>query len=167
MDRLPDYSAAIAGARAWKVAPSLWAKMGGLLWSKAMLNVWPDGQEKVAECDSGHPAPAPGCSCGVYAWNTPELMHHHGYAPTDHTTISGVVAGAGRVIRGERGYWVAERAVVLAFFDDGYPSPTTEVMSGSGVYLATKEEAAEAYDVPVIHFDEYESFCDEYGLVRF
>jgi len=140
--------------------------MAGYLWSKAMLNVWPDGQEKVADCDVGHPAPAKGCSCGVYAWYSPELMHSHGYAPHDHTNIAGVVAGAGRVIRGGAGYWVAEKAVVLAFFDVGYPSPVREAMPGSGVYLPTKAEAVEAYGVPVIRYDEYDDFCDDYGLIR-
>src|SRR3954469_21648207 len=118
-DRPPDYMAAIAGARAWRLAPTLWAQMGGYLWSHAMLNPWPDGEEIVAVCDDGHPAPAKGCSCGVYAWNDPNTMHRRRYAPTDHVHIAGVVAGRGRVIRGQAGYWVAERAVVLAFFDDG------------------------------------------------
>jgi len=147
------------------MAPNLWAKMGGFLWSHAMINVWPNAQEKVAECDLGHPAPAKGCMCGVYAWHNPDLMHQRGYGPTDHRHISGVVAGRGRVIRGDMGYWVAERVVVLAFFDDGYPSPVREVMPGSGVYLSTKEEAAEVYGVPIIRYDEYESFCDEFDLV--
>lgn len=167
VDRPPDYSAAIAGTRAWRLAPNLWARIGGHLWSHAMINVWPDAQEKVAECDRGYPAPAEGCHCGVYAWCNPELMHKHSYAPTDHKRIAGVVAGAGRVIRGEIGYWVAERAVVLAFFDDGYPSPIKEVLPDSGAYLPTKKDAAEAYSVPVIRYDEYEDFCDDYGLIRF
>jgi hypothetical protein len=165
-DRPPDYTSAIAGARAWRLAPNLWAKMGGFLWSKAMLNAWPNGREVLAECDVGHPAPAKGCMCGIWAWNDPETMHHRGYAPKDHSDISGVVVGRGRVIRGEIGYWVAERAVVLAFFDDGYPSPKKEVMPGTGIYLPTKEDAAEAYGVPVIRYSDYDDFCDEYGLVR-
>jgi len=140
--------------------------MGGYLWSHAMLNVWPNAEEKVAECDSGHPAPAKGCSCGVYAWYSPDLMHQRGYAPTDHRHISGVVAGRGRVIRGHAGYWVAERALVLAFFDDGYRSPVEEVVSGSGVYLPTKPEAAEAYGVPVIRYDDYDNFCNDFGLIQ-
>src|SRR5215211_6473955 len=117
--KAPDFAAAIAGARSWRLAPTLWARMGGILWSKAMVNVWEDAQEKVAECDAGHPAPAKGCSCGVYAWYNPMLMKKHGYAPSDYTAISGVVQGRGRVIRGKAGYWVAERVLVLAFFDDG------------------------------------------------
>jgi hypothetical protein len=166
-DRAPDYIGAIAGARAWRMAPSLWAKMGGLLWSHAMLNVWPDCEEIAAECDAGHPAPAEGCSCGVYAWQSAERLLRSPYAPQDHKHIAGVVAGRGRVIRGETGYWVAERAVVLAFFDDGYPSPVKEVMPDSGVYLPTKEEVAEVYRVPVIKHSDFDDFCDEYELIRF
>ena len=165
--RPPDYMAAIAGARAWRLAPNLWAKMGGHLWSKALLHVWSDGEEVVAKCDLGHPAPAKRCMCGVYAWYDVDLMQRNGFAPGDHKTIAGVVAGRGRVIRGHRGYWVAERAVVLAFFDDGHPAPKTEVLEGSGVYLPTKKSAAEAYGVPVIKYEDYEDFCDEYGLIRF
>jgi hypothetical protein len=163
----PDYMAAIAGARAWRMAPTLWARMGGLLWSHAMLNVWPDREEIVAECDAGHPAPAAGCSCGVYAWKSAEALLGTHYAPRDHKHIAGVVAGRGRVIRGHAGYWVAERATVVAFFDDGHPSPIKEVYPGSGVYLPTKEEVAEAYGVEVINYGDFEDFCDEYELIRF
>jgi len=164
---VPDYSQAIAGARAWQMAPTLWARTGGILWSMAMLNHWRDGEEIVAKCDAGHPAPAPACSCGIYAWRNVELMFQTGYNPSDHRVISGVVAGAGRVIRGDMGYWVAERVVVLAFFRDPYPSPAEEVLEGSGVYLPTKEEAARVYDVPIIAYEDFEGFCDEYDLIRF
>ena len=165
--RAPDYLAPIAGARAWRLAPNLMARTYGYLWSHAATTFWPDNEEMVGKCDSWHPAPAKGCSCGVYAWKSPALMHSNGYGPADHLHISGVVAGRGRFIRGERGYWVAEGAVVLAFFRDDYPSPVREVLSGSGVYLPTKEEAARIYNVPVIEFGEFDSFCDEYGLIRF
>jgi len=131
-----------------------------------MLNPWPDGEELVAVCDAGHPAPAPACSCGVYAWESAELLQRGSYAVRDYQHIAGVVAGAGRVIRGYAGYWVAERAVVLAFFEDDYPAPVKEVLSGSGVYLPTKKDAAETSRVPVIRYSEFNGFCDEYGLVR-
>ena len=81
VDRVPDYLAPIAGARAWRLAPNLLAKMHGMLWSMAMLKVWPNGKEMVAECDSGHPAPARNCWCGVYAWINPSAMAKHGYMP--------------------------------------------------------------------------------------
>ena len=165
MSKTPDYMAPIAGARAWRLAPSLWARMGGFLWSHAMINVWPDGEVKIAECDVGHPAPAKGCSCGVYAWYRPDIMHKRRYAPTSHEHIAGVVAGRGRVIRGDIGYWVAEEVAVLAFFDDGYPSPVVHVQDG--IYLPTKADAAAAYGVPVIQYSEFEDFCDDYGLIRF
>ena len=164
---VPDYSQAIAGARSWRMAPTLWARLGGYLWSHAMLNPWPDGEEIVAKCDSGHPAPAPGCSCGVYAWKSAEVLRSTGYAVHNHQHISGVVAGAGRVIRGHSGYWVAERAVVLAFFRDPYPSPVKEVLEDTGVFLPTKKEVAEVYGVPVIGYEEFEDFCDDYDLLRF
>ena len=164
--KVPDYSAAIAGARSWRVAPTLWARMGGYLWSHAMLNPWPDGEEIAAACDAGHPAPAEECSCGVYAWESAERLLCSPYAPKDHQHIAGVVAGRGKVIRGYSGYWVASAAVVLAFFRDDHPSPVKEVLEGSGVFLPTKDEVAKVYDVPVIEYGDYNDFCDEYGLVR-
>jgi len=166
VDRVPDYLAPIAGARSWRMAPTLLAKMNGILWSATMTHQWKDGEEQVAECSRhSHPAPAKGCTCGIYGWYTPELMHANGYGPTDFQHVSGVVAGAGRVYRGERGYWVAERVRVYAFFDDGFASPMEEVSEGSGVYLPTKEEAARIYDVDIIKYSEYEDFCSDRGLI--
>ena len=171
MEKMPDYAAAIGGARAWRLPPSLWAMMGGLLWSHAMLNYWPkpeeNGGEIVAACDNGHPAPAKGCSCGVYAWYNPTLMEQKRYTPRDSEHISGVVAGKGKVIRGHSGYWVAERVVVLAFFDDGYPRPKKPVSPGVNIYLPTKEDVAKAYGVPVITYEDYEEFCNYNDLMVF
>jgi hypothetical protein len=164
--QVPDYMGEIAGARAWRMAPTLWAKMGGLIWAKVMTDRWIDGETKVAECERGHEVPHEGCSCGCYAWYTEDLLHRQKFAPTDHTTISGVVAGSGGVIRGHNGYWVAERVTVKAFFDDGFPSPVVEVQEGSGVFLATKAEAAEVWGVPVIQYSDYADFCDDLGLWR-
>src|SRR5215212_10574844 len=113
----------------------------------------------VAECDAGHPAPAKGCSCGVHVWKSVKKLLASPYAPRNHEIIAGVVAGAGRFFRGHEGYWVAERAVVLAFFDDGYPSPVREVIPGSGIMLPTKEDAARTYNVPIIKYSEFEDFC--------
>lgn len=89
---VPDYLAPIAGARAWRLAPNLWAKMGGYLWSHFMNDWWVDGEEKVAVCDEGHEAPAEGCKCGVYAWLSPKHMERNGYTPRSHEHISGVIA---------------------------------------------------------------------------
>ena len=164
--RAPDYVGAIAGARAWRMAPTLWAKMGGILWAKVQTDVWPNAQMKIAECEHGHPVPDEHCSCGVYAWYDVDILRRKGFNPHDHTTIAGVVAGAGGVIRGYNGYWVAEKVIPLAFFDDGHPSPLREVMPGSGVYLATKEEASEVWGVPIIKYEDYADFCDERGLWR-
>lgn len=165
-DRVPDYMGEIAGVRAWRVAPTLWAKMGGLLWAKVQTDVWRDRETKVAQCESSHDVPHEDCSCGCYAWYTVEVMQRKKFIPTNHSTISGVVAGSGGVIRGYAGYFVAEQMTVKAFFDDGHPSPVIEVQAGSGVFLATKEEAAEVWGVPVIQYADYEAFCDELGLWR-
>jgi hypothetical protein len=164
--QVPDYAQAIAGARAWTLAYNLWMKMGGMLWSAAALKRWENGKDQVAECDFRHAAPDPHCSCGIYAAYDPECLKRLGYIPSNHQSIAGVVAGCGTVIRGGN-YWVASRVRVLAFFEDGYPSPEREVMPGTGVYLPTKKEAAGVYNVPVIRYEDYDGFCDDYGLLRF
>jgi len=163
---VPDYPAAIAGARAWRVAPNLWARQLGLLWSMAMTHPWENAKTIAARCErQDHEAPEENCSCGVYAWYTVDNLIAHGMRPMDHETISGVVAGWGGVIRGYGGYWVAEKVEVMAFFEDGHPSPQKEVLPGTGVYLPTKEECAEVWSVPVIAYSEYEEFCRERNLI--
>jgi len=125
--------------------------MGGLLWSHAMLMPWPNGKEMVAECDMPHDVPTRGCKCGVWAWLDVETSIKEGYAPVDYHHVSGIVGAAGKVIRCERG-WKAQRAKVLAIFDDEHPTP--------------KEEIAEAFRVPVVSLEEYAGFCATMGLVR-
>ena len=166
VDRVPDYLAPIAGARAWRMAPTLLASRRGILWSATQNYPWEDNVEQLAFCTRrSHPAPAKGCTCGIYGWYTPDLMHRNGYGPMDFQWLSGVVVGLGRVYRGEQGYWVAERVQVYAFFDDGFASPLEEVHEGSGVYYPTKQLAAQRYDVDIIKYSDYEEFCNDRGLI--
>jgi hypothetical protein len=150
--RVPDYTNRIAGVRAWRVAPTLWAQMGGWLWSHAMLNPWPDGEENVAACDLGHDAPQKGCTCGLWAWFDYETLAREGYEPLHATHVAGIVGAAGRVVRGEIG-WKAERVKVLALFDDLCPSPKREIADAFG-------------GVPIIQPEEYAAFCDEMKMIR-
>lgn len=152
----PDYVNRIAGVRSWRTAPTVWARMGGLLWSYSMMNPWPDGEEYVAACDQGHDAPQRGCMCGVWAWKNLEIMRRERMFPEDHTHVSGVVGAAGRVIEAEFG-WKAGQAMVAAIFDHrptmpaGYPTPPPA-------------EIAEILEVPLLRFEEYEEFCEDEGL---
>jgi hypothetical protein len=152
--RIPDYMGRMAGVRSWKIAPTLWAKMGGWLWSAVNLGPWPDGEENVAVCETGHPTPAKGCSCGLYAFYDPASgLPYSTSARTEAGCVSGVIGVAGRIIPGDLAFR-AERAKVLALFHDPYDSP--------------KEEIAAAYaGIPIIRPEEFEDFCDWYGLTRY
>lgn len=154
--KAPDYVDPIAGARSWRTAPTIWARMGGLLWSHAMMNPWRDAEEIVAACDIGHPAPQRGCMCGVWAWKNPAIMKKEGMMPRDHYHASGIVAAAGRVIEGEIG-WKAERARVVAFFDHGVSVP-------AGYPTPAVGDIAEIFEVPLLRFEDYEDFCRAQGL---
>jgi hypothetical protein len=130
--RIPDYMGRMAGVRSWKVAPTLWAKMGGWLWSAANLGPWPDGEENVAVCETGHPTPAKGCSCGLYAFYDPASgLPYSTSARTEAGAVSGVIGVAGRIIPGDLAFR-AERAKVLALFDDPHDSSTPLFGPGRG-----------------------------------
>jgi hypothetical protein len=151
--RIPDYMGRMAGVRSWKIAPTLWAKMGGYLWSAVNLGPWPDGEENVAVCETGHPTPAKGCSCGLYAFydtscGLPYSLRH---TPTD--TISGVIGVAGRIIPGDLAFR-AERAKVLALLEDDSDTPKEEIAAAHG-------------GIPVIRLEDFADFCDWYGLMRY
>jgi hypothetical protein len=149
--RIPDYMGRLAGVRSWKIAPTLWAQMGGWLWSAAMLGPWEDGEETVAVCETGHPTPAKGCSCGLYAfYDTASGMPYSKSAKSEAGAISGVIGATDRIIPGDLAYR-AQRARVLALFEDSHDSP--------------KAEIAEAYgSIPIIRVTDFEDFCDWYGL---
>jgi hypothetical protein len=105
MGEAPDYVGRVAGARNWRVATTLWARMGGLLWAHAILEPWPTGKEYEATCVGvpDHVPPAADCSCGVWAFFNPELLTTSGYGVEDPRHVSGIVGAAGDVELAERG----------------------------------------------------------------
>jgi hypothetical protein len=159
MTEAPDYVGRVAGARNWRVATTLWAKMGGLLWAHAILEPWPTGKEYEAACVGvpNHAPPAAGCSCGVWAFFNPELLATSGYGVEDPRHVSGVVGAAGDVELAERG-WRAQRATVEAIFADGVSDEMLPV---------TRQEIADAYDIPIIRRNDYDAFCEARGLIIF
>jgi hypothetical protein len=161
-EQAPDYLGRVAGARNWRVATTLWARMGGLLWAHAILEPWPTGKEYEATCvatpdEEDHVPPAAGCSCGVWAFFHPSLLAASSYGLEDPRHVSGVVGAAGEVELGEIG-WRAQRATVQAIFADGVPDEMLPV---------SRQEIAQAYDIPIIGRDEYEAFCESRGLIVF
>ncbi len=154
-----DYIDRIAGARSWRVANTMWARMGGLLWADAMLEPWPVGEEFRATCTvTGIPHEIPGelCSCGVWAWYTPEHLVNHwrGYNSEDCRRVTGIVSGAGVMWLHELG-WRAQQVRVEAIFKDDVPEE---------LLPTTKREISAAYDIPVIVPEEYATFCEKQGL---
>lgn len=151
----PDYINRIGGARGWRVANTLWARMGGLLWADAMLEPWPMGEEYAAKCETGC-ASVPGEDhvCGIYAWYDFNTMVQVWYPPGDFRHVRGVVSARGEVVLHERG-WRAEFVRVEAIFND-VPDADLPI---------PKHAIADAYGVPIIKPADFEVFCRERGLV--
>jgi len=161
----PDYINRGAGVRIWRVAPTLWAQLGGLLWAPGMKEPWPTTEkEHVASCQANpdHTPPAEGCDCGLYAFYNPRLAEEGGYwtyeaSPLYNRVVAGVIGVAGDIELQEHGM-KAERATIEAIFttgadDDELPIPRAEL--------------AEAYGAEVKDSSDYEAFCAERGLIVF
>jgi hypothetical protein len=162
MTEAPDYIGRIAGARSWRIAPTVWARMGGLLWSHAILDPWPDGEEHEASCHTElghrrpHEVPHEHCTCGILAFYDYETLVRSRFGPEDFRHVNGIVSAHGVTWFHDVGFR-AQYARVEAIFDDGV----------SDAALPTpRSEIAEVYGVPIIGVADYEDFCDERGLIR-
>jgi len=161
----PDYIQRVAGVRIWRVAPNLWAQLGGFLWAPGMKEPWPTGEEEyVASCSAfpDHTPPQEGCSCGIYAFYTPVLAKGGNYwpeplAPLYNRLVAGVVGLAGDVALHEYGM-KATRARLEAIFTVGAPDAELPIPRG---------ELAAAYGAEIVDSREYEAFCEERGLIVF
>jgi hypothetical protein len=165
-EKAPDYINRVAGVRMWRVAPNLWAQLGGLLWAPSVREPWPTGEEYIATCQMvpDHSPPAEGCACGVYAFYTPAFALGAGYLPQPHFPnynglVAGVVGAAGEVELAEWG-WRAARVSVEAIFTAGAPDDDLPM---------PRQIIADAYSAEVISLGgftagEYEAFCEERGL---
>lgn len=158
MMEAPDYLQAIAGCRAWMVAPNLWSQMGGILWATAQVEPWKTGEDIVAHChvNPDHVPPVEDCACGIYAYYHPLALLWHRQSFEDSIHVTGVVSGWGDVLLHESGFR-AQCARVEAIFDH-HLMPHVELP-------ITKEEIAEAYGAEVIAPTEYEEFCQSRDLV--
>jgi hypothetical protein len=138
-----------APLRAWRLF-RVRAIDGGVVLSSPMYHdpeppSWPD-LGSVASCYEGHPAPAPGCRCGIYAAIPGTLDSLPGYlvdtAHDDDLWAYAEIACSGRVFVDMRGVR-AERAEIvrIALPDSGWPDE---------VALDTaKRMLHERYGVPV------------------
>ena len=160
----PDYINRIAGVRIWRVAPNLWAQLGGLVWAPGMREPWPTGEEYVATCRYApdHTPPAEGCSCGIYAFLNPLLAAGGGYWPSPDDPlfcrlVAGVIGAADEVVLHDHGL-LAGRATVEAIFTVGAPDEDLPM---------PRQVIADAYGAKVIDVQDYEAFCADRGLVVF
>jgi hypothetical protein len=134
----------------------MWAKMGGWLWSWAMLDCWRKGVEwKEAECRVGHRIPGDNCACGIWAFFDPQTMAKE-LSPLSrpgepYEYVSGIIGAGGDIVEHELGFR-AQYAKVLGIFTDEWPTP--------------KEEISEMYHCPVLALSDYDAFCAEHGLIR-
>lgn len=90
----------------------------------------------------GHPAPAPGCACGIYGATDFEALRQHGLCVTPSPLVVGEVDLWGRTIEEDDGWRAALGAPArLALV------PETAEMAG--VAPSSLLSALEAYGVPV------------------
>jgi hypothetical protein len=162
MSEAPDYTGLVAGVRTWRLANTMWAKMGGWLWSLAMTDCWRKGEEwKEAECRHGHRIPGDDCMCGIWAFFDVETMERQ-FGPVftaapaapggeRYAHVSGIIGAGGDLVEHEHGFR-AQYAKVMAIFEDELPTP--------------KREIAEMYHCPIVAPQEYDAFCLEHGLIR-
>lgn len=79
----PDLITPVIGFRQWRLR-------GSELWSYRATERWRRGVQ-TAHCSEGHagPAPANGCTCGIYAWYSPVAR---GASATTPDLVAGAVA---------------------------------------------------------------------------
>lgn len=137
-----------APLRAWRLF-RVRTQPGGFALSSPMYDdpdptVWP--RAKRAFCNEPHPAPAPGCRCGIYAIVRGTLDSLPGYlldtAHDDDPPAYAEVACSGRVFVDARGVR-AERAEIvrIALVEAPWPDRAS--------FTTAKRLLAEHYEVPV------------------
>jgi hypothetical protein len=152
----PDYLGLAAGVRTWRVANTMWARMGGWLWSWSMLDCWRKGEEwKEAECRFGHRIPGDDCMCGIWAFFDVKTMESElgsmSVPGERYEYVGGIIGAGGDIVVHELGFR-AQYAKVLAIFEDAWPTP--------------KREIAESYNCPIVAPADYDAFCAEHDLIR-
>ncbi len=101
----PDYAEAVLGWRAWSVADAGQVRLRGVVHPSE----WPAGRPHEAACAHSplpHPAPWPGCRCGLHAARAPGEAAYYADVPSRNAQIVAVgrVLLWGRVVEGARGW---------------------------------------------------------------
>jgi hypothetical protein len=149
MSAAPDFATAVAGYRAWQLAP------GGVLFPLAIPGAppWQPGLNR-ARCFAGrwrdaHEAPATNCKCGLHALHSVE----DGRLRLGHPAV-GAIAAWGEIEVYAAGFR-AEYASVIALARRGSAS------TGSQALL---REAARRYGVRLVSLTDLESEASEFAL---
>lgn len=156
-------SAPLIAFRGWHLGGS------GKITSTGVNGAWEPNQGPVWKARCNHysnsfgaqrEVPAINCGCGIHAFYTLErcLEYHLGsdfssglpYSSRS-TVLLGAVMLTGTFIRYEDGVR-AEKARIVAFADDGKPSPEWELI-------------ARTYKAPLIHIDHLVDYAKEFGML--
>jgi hypothetical protein len=115
-------------------------------------DTWHPGKAVAASCRHAHAAPAPGCTCGIYAVQTPAAALRYLVGRDDADVVHrvlGEVALWGVVVECEHG-WRAQHAYPLRLC---VPSTRPD---GTGCAAADVAHALTAYGVDVTVLDRQE-----------
>ncbi len=94
---------------------------------------------------SREPAPAPGCECGIHAWNTPKTLIHYARRLSRYGLVCGEVYLWGTVIVHEHG-WRAQFARPTAIYVPPDPKPNV---------VPRLEAIARDYRVPLVAWPDF------------
>jgi len=154
----PRRAGPVVGWRAWRIV----RERGTFrLRSAVYEQEWPLGRELEATCARGHAAPAPDCSCGIYAVRGPAEALRYLVGRNDPDVVHrlvGEVALSGLVVEGEHG-WRASHACPVRLW---IPPRQT---SGFAVDTGEIARSLVAYDVPIHQLGGYEPRAIELELM--
>ncbi len=140
MSDTPFFAGTIEGIRGWSLSDDLELRGRGLGSSEAWA---PDGSPTEAVCleDDDHPAPDPGCECGLYALH-PQAQISEWVDVFLFGGVAGVVEAWGQIELHEVGFRAQFARPKLLF------EPASHLISMKD--LTSIHEAAERYRVPVV-----------------
>jgi hypothetical protein len=128
-----------------------WSLHGSELWSLRAVDRWQRGV-KTAHCDSGAhagPAPANGCTCGIYAWYTPPPR---GASAATRDLVSGAVALWGQIELHAHGMRAQQAMVVALALPFSWGEKRRRILA-----------AADAFDVPAVPARKLKAAALEHG----
>ena len=152
----PDLIAPIIAFRSWRLVdgelrsvylPEVWTERE--LIARCLHHVAPDADERRSPVPAAHPVPERGCTCGIYAYYSPDLN----FPTVDHQGVAGIVSVWGVIEVHEEGMR-AEHARIEALAL--YARWTTR-------QLDSVRQVAGELGVDLVDLDEIEHAARRYG----